>query len=416
MGLNICNPPEILAPAGNPERLDTALTYGADAVYLGGPELNLRAQSQGFDWEQLGIALDKAGRTGTKIYFCLNIFPTQEQIPGIRDYLQKLKQYLPHGIIVADPGIVALTREILPDLPIHLSTQANTTNSASVAFWRDQGVQRINLARELNLRQMRKIRESVPDVELESFVHGAMCMAISGRCFLSSYLNQRSANLGWCTHPCRYDYRVAYLGLEERKRPGKTIWEVSPEEEYTDIFASEDLCLIKYLCWFWRNKINALKIEGRMKTSSYLAQVVDVYKTALKDISENRFRPDLYLSELEHTSSRALGTGFFLPSGCKTLLQTPPNKMPTPVLAKLLYPEGEDTWRISVRHRFEQDFGFQILVPGLQRPLVSPGEYTLEDLEGQSADTLHSGLQGRLRLNHPDLRPGLLLRKHLVQD
>lgn len=411
MDLNRFNLPEILAPVGNPERLDTALTYGADAVYLGGPELNLRAHSQGFDWEELDQALDKAHSIGTKVYFCLNIFPTEEQLPRIKDYLQKLKQYSLDAMIVADPGIVSLTRKILPQLPIHLSTQANTTNSASVSFWREFGVQRINLARELNLRQIRKIREFVPDVELESFVHGAMCMAISGRCFLSSYLNQRSANSGWCTHPCRYDYRVASLGLEEKKRPGKIVWEICQEENYTDFLASDDLCLIKYLRWFIRNHITALKIEGRMKTSSYLAQVVDIYKTAVKDVSEKNFRPRLYLTELSQTSSRALGTGFFLPTGHKTVLDTPQYKMPTPVLAKLLYQEDEDTWIISVRHRFEQDCVFQILVPGLQRPVINSEQYSLENLEGKRVNTLHSGLQGKLRLVHPDLKPGFLLRK-----
>ncbi|MFW6415446.1 MAG: peptidase U32 family protein [Thermodesulfobacteriota bacterium] len=405
------NLPEILAPAGNPERLQTALTYGADAVYLGGPELNLRAQSQGFDWEELDLALDRAHTAGKKIYFCLNIFPVEEQLPVTEDYLQKLEQRPLDGLIVADPGLVALARRTVPQIPIHLSTQANTTNSASVNFWKDMGVKRVNLARELNLRQIRKIRDHAPDTELESFVHGAMCMAISGRCLLSSYLNQRSANQGWCTHPCRYDYRVVSLGLEERKRPGKTIWETRQEAEYSDILASEDLCLIKYLGWFVNNNINALKIEGRMKTSSYLAQVVDIYKTALQDLSQNRFRPGLYFSELGHTSSRPLGTGFFLPTGRRTLLQPAKDKMPTPVLAKLLYQESEDSWLISVRHRFEQKSGFRILLPGLQRPQLKAGEFALENLEGERVNTLHSGLQGKLRSDRPELKPGILLRK-----
>ncbi len=416
MDLTNHNLPEILAPAGNPERLETALTYGADAVYLGGPELNLRAQSQGFDWEELEQALTKIHAAGRKIYFCLNIFPVEEQLPRIKEYLQELRQYPLDGLIVADPGTVALARRILPELPIHLSTQANTTNSASVNFWKEMGVQRVNLARELNLKQIRRIREAAPDMELESFVHGAMCMAISGRCFLSSYLNQRSANLGWCTHPCRYDYRVASLGLEEKKRPGKMLWEAYQDGDYTDILASEDLCLIKYLGWFIKNNINALKIEGRMKTSSYLSQVVDIYKTALRDISQNSFRPDLYLSELGHISSRVLGTGFFLPTGRRTVLEPPSDKIPAPVVAKLLYQESEDTWLISVRHRFEQESGFRILVPGLQRPLVNPADYALENLEGERVSTLHSGIQGKLRSQRPELAPGLLLRKDSLLD
>lgn len=400
--------PELLAPVGTPERLETAITYGADAVYLGGPELNLRAQSLGFSGPELDLALKKAHASGRRVYYCLNILPRPDQMPLVQDHLRILAHRPIDALIAADPGVVLLAQECVPHIPVHLSTQANTANAQSADFWQSQGVTRVNLARELDFKGIRAIRRAVPHLELEVFVHGAMCMAISGRCHMSAHLTQRSANQGMCTHPCRFQYRS--MPLEEAKRQGEPTWDLAFEQEYTSILASEDLALIDFVPWLVKAGLDSLKIEGRMKTSSYLAQVVDVYATALADVRAKTFRPRLYWHELSLTASRPLGTGFFLPGRRKRLF-TPAQYQPqAPVLAKITHAAGEGAWQISLRHRWKSDQTIQILVPGLRRPEISPASYTLETLTGNQTEVLHSGQQGMLRSEHPDLRPGLMLR------
>ncbi len=403
--------PELLAPAGSMEHIYTALTYGADAVYLGGPELNLRAQNQGFQLDRLSEIIQLVHLYGKKVYFCLNSFPDQDQLPQARDYLSSLKHQPPDGLIVADPGLIHLAQDIVPSIPLHLSTQANTTNSCSIRFWQGHNIHRINLARELNCRKIRKIREEVPDIELELFVHGAMCMSLSGHCLLSAYLNQRSANQGLCAHPCRYQYRVHSLLLEEKKRPGHILWEVLEESDYSSLLASDDLCLIKYLLWFVRNRINALKIEGRMKSNSYLAPILDAYKTALQDITVNDFQPKRYLQEIEKNLTRRLSTGFFLPKKRATVLTSPWQVVKCPVIAKIIAQEGPSTWLVSIRHKWLAESGFQIMVPGLLRPEIYPQEYILENHAGSRQTVVHPGQTARLRCDHPFLQPNLFLRR-----
>lgn len=400
--------PELLAPVGTPERLDTAITYGADAVYLGGPDLNLRAQSIGFSGPELDLGLEKAHASGRRVYYCLNILPRPDQMPLVQDHLGILADRPIDALIAADPGVVLLARELLPHIPVHLSTQANTANPQSAGFWQSQGVSRVNLARELNFKGIRAIRRAAPHLELEVFVHGAMCMAVSGRCHMSAYLTQRSANQGMCTHPCRFQYRT--IPLEEAKRPGEPTWDLALDQEYTSILASEDLALIDFVPWLVKAGLDSLKIEGRMKTSSYLAQVVDVYATALADVRAKTFRPRLYWHELNLTASRPLGTGFFLPGRRKRLFTPAQDQPQAPVLAKITHAAGESAWQVSVRHRWKSDQTVQILVPGLRRPEISPASYTLQTLTGNQTGVLHSGQEGILRSEHPDLRPGFMIR------
>lgn len=400
--------PELLAPVGTPERLETALTYGADAVYLGGSELNLRAQSTGFSGPDLDLALETAHSWNRRVYYCLNILPQPEQMPLIREHLHALADKPIDALIAADPGVIHLAGTILPHVPIHLSTQANTANQQSAAFWQAQGVTRVNLARELSFKGIRSIRRAVSDLELEVFVHGAMCMAVSGRCHMSAYLNQRSANQGLCTHPCRFEYRT--LALEETKRPGEPTWDLIMGRDYTAILASEDLALIDFVPWLIKSGVDSLKIEGRMKTSSYLAQVVDVYATALADARARTFRPKLYWQELGLATSRPLSTGFFLPGRRKRLVTPSLGQAQAPVLAKITAVQGDDAWRVSVRHKWEADQTVQILVPGLRRPELFPASYGLETQAGAQTRILHSGQEGILCSEHPELRPGLMLR------
>ncbi|BBD08809.1 peptidase U32 family protein [Desulfovibrio ferrophilus] len=403
--------PELLAPAGNREKLTTALTYGADAVYLGGPALNLRAPSAGFSWDELAEGLRLTHEAGARAYVCMNALPRQEQMPAVRDALERLSEFhgnqAPDGLIIADPGVLALARRILPEMPLHLSTQANTANAESAAFWQEMGVSRVNLARELSLRSMGAIARQCPDLELEAFVHGAQCMAISGRCMLSAHMNGRSANQGLCTHPCRFQYKTTAVRLEESTRQGQDTWEAVEEDGHTSIFAPEDLCLIKYVPWFMRTGLAALKIEGRMKSGGYLVHAVDAYATAMADFRAGIFRPGLYLDELMNTASRPLGTGFFLP-GRKALYGQA--EAPRPILARVLARRADNAWEVAVRHRWNVDRPITVLKPGLKRPIIAAGDYALEKLDGEQVDVIHSGMTIVLRCESKDILENLYLR------
>uniref|UniRef100_UPI00405709FD U32 family peptidase C-terminal domain-containing protein n=1 Tax=Candidatus Electronema sp. TaxID=2698783 RepID=UPI00405709FD len=274
--------PELLAPAGSREKLITAIHYGADAVYLGGANWSLRAQAGNFDRAGLREAVSLAHQHGVKVYVTVNIFAHNRDLNGFEDYLLFLREAGADALIVADPGILLLCRETVPDMPLHLSTQANVTNKASVRFWAAQGVRRINLARELGLEEIRTIRQAVPDIALEVFVHGALCISYSGRCLLSSYLTGRNANLGDCAHPCRYSYR-----LLEEKRPGQ-YFPVVEDKRGTYIFNSRDLCLLLRLPELAAAGIDSVKIEGRMKSVGYVGAAVRIYRAALDYIAAQR--------------------------------------------------------------------------------------------------------------------------------
>jgi putative protease len=404
--------PELLAPAGNREKLETAMTYGASAVYLGGPTMNLRAKSAGFTWDGLADAVRTAHASGISAYVCLNALPRQQDLPRVAEAMERLGDMTdaarPDALIIADPGVLMLARKHLPDIPVHLSTQANTANAASAAFWKDYGVTRVNLARELGLRGIRDIAAATPGLELEVFAHGAMCMAVSGRCTMSAHMNARSANLGQCTHPCRFNYGVRAIAVEEKTRPGELAWEIHEEDGWSSILAAEDLCLVKFLPWFMRMGITSLKIEGRMKSGGYLAQVVDAYATALRDVQNGIFRPQAYLHELLNTASRPLTTGFFLPGDKRVTYPAAPEQRP--VLARIVEQTGDDAWTVAVRSKWDTTQPVRILVPGLQRPVLDAGSYALENDLGEKRDVGHSGLTLTLRANHPALAKGLFLR------
>lgn len=407
--------PELLVPAADPEKLDTALTYGADAVYLGGEGLNLRAKSGGFSFPELRRAVTRAHDRQVKVYFTLNLLAWEEHLAPAEEYLEQAADSGVDGIIIADPGILDMARRRVPDISVHLSTQANTSNSAAARFWRDQGVRRVNLARELGAGRIRAIAESVSGLELEVFVHGAMCMAISGRCLLSAHMNSRPANQGLCTHPCRFDYRITGVRLEEKLRPGQTSWEMFEDEDYTRIMGAEDLCLAPYLRWFRQMGIHSLKIEGRMKTASYLAQVTDVYRAALADLDARTFRPRLYLEELQQTATRPLSTGFFTPRPAILKAVLPVNRKKH-IVARLLEPLGSGLWSVDIKHRFTARQPLEIILPGLRRPVLSGADYGVEKENGSEVEAVHSGLRLMLRCDHPELAPGLFLRTCLPEQ
>jgi len=300
--------PELLAPAGNMEKLKVAIRYGADAVYLGGKAFGLRNLAGNFTLEELAQGVDYAHRHGVKVYLTLNAFPDNADLLALERYLREIAEIPFDAYIAADPGVIALIRESAPEREIHLSTQANTTNWRSASFWQAQGVKRVNLAREMSLEDIRETAGRC-ELELEAFVHGAMCISYSGRCLLSSAMTGRDANKGECTQPCRWNYAIV-----EESRPGE-YFPIQEDDGGSFIFNSKDLCLIEHLPDLVRSGVGSLKIEGRMKGIYYAASVIRIYREALDSYWENpesyQMRPQ-WLEELSKVSHRGYTTGFLL--------------------------------------------------------------------------------------------------------
>lgn len=307
----ILKKPELLAPAGNLEKLKVAVVYGADAVYLGGPRYGLRMGADNFTIDGIEEAVAFSRQKNVKVYVTVNIFAHSRDFDGLAEYLGVLREIGVDGLIVADPGVLSLVRAEAPDLPVHISTQANTTNPYAAAFWEACGVSRIVLARELSLEEIREIRERV-SVALEVFVHGAMCISYSGRCLLSKYMTGRDANLGDCAQSCRWKY-----SLSEEKRPGQ-YFPVLEDGRGTYILSSRDLCLLPHLPRLSGAGVDSFKIEGRVKSVHYVATVVKVYREAIDSMMENpegfRVCPD-WLEELGKVSNRDYTTGFLTGDG-----------------------------------------------------------------------------------------------------
>jgi len=299
--------PELLAPAGNMEKLKIAVHYGADAVYLGGQAFGLRNMADNFSVDEMKSALDFCHAKGVKAYLTINSYPRNESLPELEEYLTQIAPLPFDAYIVADPGVIDAVRQVSPERELHLSTQANTINWRSARFWQQQGIRRINLAREMSLDNIRETVTSVPGMEFEAFVHGALCISYSGRCLISSMLTGRDANQGECTHPCRWSYH-----LVEESRPGE-YFPVVEDENGTFIFNSRDLCLLEHIPALVASGIHALKIEGRMKGINYVASVLRVYRQALDEYlatpDEWRCRPE-WLDELSKLSHRGYTTGF----------------------------------------------------------------------------------------------------------
>ena len=306
--------PELLAPAGNFEKMVTAIHYGADAVYMGGREYSLRAKAGNFSDGNMRKAVAYAHDHGVKVYVTVNILAHNRDFSGLDRYLLQLQDTSVDGLIISDPGILLRARAVVPDIPIHLSTQANVTNGEAARFWLEQGASRLNLARELSLKEIREVREMVTG-ELEIFVHGALCISYSGRCMLSNYMTGRDANQGACAHPCRYSY-----SLVEEKRPGEH-FPVEEDERGTYIFNSKDLCLLQGLPELVAAGADSLKIEGRMKSIFYVGGVTRIYRAALdylKTLSEAEWEnpaairlPEILSEEIVKTGTRGISENFF---------------------------------------------------------------------------------------------------------
>ena len=301
---------ELLSPAGDLERLKIAFHYGADAVYLGGSLFGLRANAINFSLEEIDYAVKYAHNLGKKVYVTANILAHNYDLEGARKYFGELKEIKPDALIISDPGMFTLAKEVCPEIEIHISTQANNTNYLTYDFWYKMGATRVVSARELSLAEIKQIREHIPeDMEIESFIHGAMCISYSGRCLLSNYFTGRDANHGACTHPCRWKYAVV-----EESRPGEYL-PVYENERGTYIFNSKDLCMIEYIPEIVDAGIDSLKIEGRMKTALYVATVARTYRKALDDFmeSEEKYRENMewYKAEIGKCTYRQFTTGFY---------------------------------------------------------------------------------------------------------
>lgn len=299
--------PELLAPAGDMEKLKAALHYGADAVYLSGERYGLRAAAENFSPEEMAEGVKISHKRGARVYLALNAFAHNDDINGLQSYLKEIGPVGLDAIIASDPGVIEMVKEILPEVELHLSTQANTTNWRSVRFWKEQGVSRVCVARELSLQEIREIKDRV-DIEVEAFVHGAMCISYSGRCLISSYMTGRSANQGDCAHSCRYMY-----SLVEETRPGE-YFPVEEDGRGTYMMSSKDLCMIEHLDEMIGAGIDSFKIEGRTKGISYVGNVVRVYREAIDwYIKEPAgYRPDSqWMEELKAVSNREYTTGFY---------------------------------------------------------------------------------------------------------
>ncbi len=298
------NKVELLAPAGNFLKMQTALAHGADAVYLGIPDFSLRVRINDFNLESLATAINYVHNKKKKIYITVNIFAHNHHLKSLPSYLKKINKLSPDALIISDPGIITLVQKYCPKIDIHLSTQANCTNYEAVKFWYRQGVRRIILGREVSLEEIREIKEKCPKMELEYFAHGAMCMAYSGRCFLSKELVDRSANLGDCVQPCRWEYDVILRASGHQEE-----FELVNETHGSYLLNSKDLCLIQYLKDLKRAGVTSFKIEGRAKSVYYLANVVGIYKKALKEPTKAKALERELKEKLTH---RGYTTGFLV--------------------------------------------------------------------------------------------------------
>ena len=302
--------PEILSPASSLEVLKTAVEYGADAVYIGGEMYGLRAKAKNFSAEDMKKGIEYAHSRGKKVYVTANITAHNRDLEGVRAYFLELKDIKPDALIISDPGVFLIAREVCPEIDIHISTQSNNVNYLTFHFWKNQGATRVVTARELSLKEIGDIRKNIPeDFEIETFVHGAMCISYSGRCLLSNYFTGRDANLGACTHPCRWKYYIM-----EENRPGEFL-PVEENERGTYIFNSKDLCMIEHIPELVEAGIDSFKIEGRMKTALYVAVVSRTYRQAVDDYFQDPelYRKNIpyYKEEIAKCTYRQFTTGFF---------------------------------------------------------------------------------------------------------
>lgn len=355
--------PELLIPASSLEVLKTAVIFGADAVYIGGEAFGLRAKAKNFSMEDMKEGIQFAHDRGVRVYVTANILAHNSDLAGVREYFTELKKIGPDALIISDPAVFTIAREVVPEIEIHISTQANNTNYGTFQFWHKLGAKRVVTARELSLEEIREIRKNIPDdLEIETFIHGAMCISYSGRCLLSSFMAGRDANRGACTHPCRWKYAVM-----EESRPGEYM-PVYENERGTYIFNSKDLCMIEHIPELMESGIDSFKIEGRMKTALYVASVARTYRCAIDDYSKDpeyyKSRIPYYKSEIAKCTYRQYTTGFFFGKPNETTQIYDSNTyIKEYTYLGIVGEEKDGTYRIEQRNKFSVGEEIEVMKP-----------------------------------------------------
>ena len=364
--------PELLIPASSLEVLKIAVIYGADAVYIGGEAFGLRAKAKNFSMEEIKEGISFAHAHDVKVYITANILAHNEDLEGVREYFKELKEIKPDALIISDPGVFMIAKEVCPEIERHVSTQANNTNYGTYRFWYDMGAKRVVSARELSLEEIKTIRANIPDdLEIETFVHGAMCISYSGRCLLSNYFTGRDANRGACTHPCRWKYSIV-----EETRPNEYM-PVYENERGTYIFNSKDLCMIEHIPELMESGIDSFKIEGRMKTALYVATVARTYRRAIDDYKESpqQYHKHLpwYIDQISNCTYRQFTTGFFFgkPSDEAQIYDNNTYLKEYTYLGIVGETNEEGLYRIEQRNKFSVGEEIEVMKPNGENLLVT---------------------------------------------
>ncbi|HNY29834.1 MAG TPA: U32 family peptidase C-terminal domain-containing protein [Fibrobacteria bacterium] len=398
---------ELLAPAGDPERMRIAFAYGADAVYAGQAAFSLRGRENGFSNARIvADAVEEAHRLGRKFFLAANVFPHNNKVEAFRRALTEIVEAGPDALIMADPGMIGWMRKTFPDVAVHLSVQAHAVNWATCGFWHDMGVRRVILARELLLREVQEIRERVPALELEVFVHGAVCMAQSGRCMISDWMEHRDANQGNCNNACRFPYE---LTASSPKLPEGEAIRVTEDEHGTYLFNARDLCALPVLDQVVATGVHSLKIEGRTRSPYYVAQVVRAYRLALDAIAKGEPVPSAALSAIAATDTRGWTSGFRVagdPLG--QILNADREHPPGAVVVGQIRDWNDGRATLSVRNRIETGMRLELLSPEGIQEISASG---LENHRGERVDALHCGMEGcRIDLATPPRPWSFLVR------
>ena len=371
---------ELLIPAGSLDVLKTAVVYGADAVYIGGEAFGLRAKAHNFSLEDMKEGVEFAHSRGVKVYVTANILAHNDDLEGVEQYFEELKSVKPDALIISDPGVFAIAKRVLPEMELHVSTQANNTNYGTYLFWYQQGAKRVVSARELSLKEIREIRARIPeDMEIESFMHGAMCISYSGRCLLSNFFTGRDANQGACTHPCRWKYSIV-----EETRPGEYM-PVYENERGTYIFNSKDLCMIEHIPELVDAGIDSFKIEGRMKTALYVATVARTYRKAIDDYKKDpalyRKNMEWYKEEIGKCTYREFTTGFYFgkPTTDSQIYDSNTYVKNYTYLGTVEQADGQGRCRIEQKNKFSVGEQIEIMKPDGRNVLVTVKGITDED-------------------------------------
>ena len=403
--------PELLVPASSLEVLKVAVTFGADAVYIGGEAFGLRAKAKNFSMEDMAEGIRFAHEHGVKVYVTANILAHNDDLDGARAYFEELKAIEPDALIISDPGMFTIAREVGPESDIHVSTQANNVNYMTFLFWQRQGATRVVTGRELSLKEIREIRDHIPDsLEIETFVHGAMCISYSGRCLLSNFFTGRDANRGACTHPCRWKYSVV-----EETRPGEYM-PVYENERGTYIFNSKDLCMVDHLPDLVDAGVDSLKIEGRMKTALYVATVARTYRKALDDLEKGRevYEQNLpwYEQQITGCTYRRFTTGFFYgkPDENSQIYDSNTYEKDYVYLGIAGQPDAAGVFDLEQRNKFSVGETIEIMKPDGRNIEVTVEH--IQDLEGNEQESAPHAKQAlKVKLSSAPEAMDILRRK-----